>query len=84
MMSLKDLWRIILHFPVGVLIAFAVEVSGVLSVLIFLCFIIYEVNEDFHIKDSAFKDILGALLGLFAGAIALVILKLCGIALLGD
>jgi len=83
-MSLKDFARIVMHFPVGALTAFAVEVSVVLSVLLFLCFIVYELNEDFHIKDGAYKDILGELSGLFAGALALVILKLCGIALFGD
>lgn len=72
---LHDLGRIALHFPIGLLVAFAIEVSGVLSVMLFLCFLVYEVNEDWHIRNGAYKDIAGALIGIFVGIIILLFLE---------
>jgi hypothetical protein len=73
-MTLHDLYRIALHLPIGLLVAFSAETYPVLSAILFLCLVVYELNEDWHLRNSAYKDILGALVGIFIGDIAILIL----------
>jgi len=48
-----------------------------LSVMLFIGFVIYEVDEDFHLRDGSYKDILEFLVGLnLVAGVWLVILGL--------
>lgn len=58
--------RCALHIPVGAFNAWLISDEKVAGVLFCNMFIIYELNEDWHIKDNAWKDIFGWLCG-FAG-----------------
>lgn len=62
------------HFLWGMMIAlvsvlFPPPASTVLPVLMFVGFIVYELDEDWHLSDKAFQDILEMMLGLAAGVI---------------
>ena len=41
----------------------------------FIVFIIYELNEDWHISDSAFIDILFYAIGLYTAAVILILVR---------
>ncbi len=61
------------HFVGGVLTALAAYfLSPALAAIMFACFIIYEIDEDWHIKDKAYRDIRVYAVGLF-GAVAFLI-----------
>ena len=75
--------RVLLHIPIGIII-------GLLSVIPFVgytlmrLFVRYEENEDKHIKDQAWKDYFGAIVGfVIAGAIIYGVLIWALIKLLG-
>lgn len=77
--------RLLMHIPIGLITIAAFILGFVLGLppiaaailgvgLGFACliaFIIYEINEDKHIEDRAFHDILGFLVGLGAGVVVL-------------
>ena len=85
--------RLLMHVPVGLLTIAAFILGFILGLppvaaailgvgLGFACliaFIIYEINEDRHIEDRAFHDILGFLAGLGTGIIILFCLGVTGI-----
>lgn len=71
----RQIFRVALHFPVGVLNGFATEVNIAIGLIICLSFLFYEVTEDWRIKDNAYVDIMGYLFGLAA----FVLLRLSGI-----
>ena len=63
------------HFLWGLMIAlvallFPPPAAIVLPVLMFAGFIIYELDEDWHLNDKAFKDILEMLVGMGVGVLA--------------
>lgn len=55
-----------IHVLVGVLTVLSIYVSPVFPVLGFVGFIIYELDEDWHISDYAYKDIREFMVGFFA------------------
>lgn len=57
------------HVFGGLLTALVSIHNPVLAVLMALTFIIYELDEDWHISDEAFKDIKEFIYGLFIGAL---------------
>ena len=61
------------HFVGGLLVAIISPLIPVLSVISFLGFIIYELDEDWHISDQAYKDIKMFLFGMFTGMIAILL-----------
>ena len=71
-MPLKDLWRAIIHFPVGALCAILTFFLPSLGISLTIYFIVYEVLNDWRKKDSSYKDVFGGALGY--GAASLVIL----------
>jgi len=85
--------RLLMHVPWGLITIAAFILGFILGLppvaaailgvgLGFACliaFIIYEINEDRHIEDRAFHDILGFLAGLGAGIIILFGLGVTGI-----
>ena len=70
--------RVLLHIPLGLLVCLLCYVHWALALIFATGFYIYEMNEDWHISDCAYKDIKGFLWGAFLGGIALFILKLLG------
>ena len=57
-----------LHVPVGVLMAWLLRQEQVLGTIFALYFLVYELSEDWRIRDKAYKDLCGALIGLALGA----------------
>ena len=65
-------WDII-HFIGGVITALAAIKAPVLGFIMAIVFLVYELNEDWHIRDEAFKDIRAYLVGLFITALAYIL-----------
>lgn len=59
----------IAHFLAGLLTAHTSFYNPLLSVLMFIIFLIYELDEDWHIKDRAYRDILQYAVGLYLYAV---------------
>ena len=64
----------IAHVVLGVIVAYiAVLLSPALAWLITTVFIIYELDEDWHLSDKAFQDIREFLIGLSVAATILLL-----------
>jgi len=77
-MTPLDIFRVILHIPVGLIDGWFLGQGntgnfGFVAIGLVLAygFFKYELNEDRHEKDKAFKDIMGFLIGLALFGIAL-------------
>jgi len=66
-----DFKRAALHFPVGVFTAWLGTVSPVTCGVFGAGFLVYEVMEDWRIKDRSYKDVLGYLVGIVVGSFLL-------------
>jgi hypothetical protein len=78
--SKHELTRVLLHIPLGLLVClFGYVVGWWLAAIFSVCFVVYELNQDWHISDGAFTDLKGLLWGLAIGGIAIVVLKLTGV-----
>lgn len=56
------------HFLGGLITSFTAFLNPVLAAILFICFVIYELDEDWRIRDGAWKDIRVYAIGLFLGA----------------
>lgn len=65
-----NLPRAALHFPVGIFAAWLTSWNPALGLLLGAGFLLYEVLEDWRIKDHSFLDVYGFLCGLSVGAVA--------------
>ena len=65
--------RVLIHVPIGILMAIPVLGWGLIAL-----FIQYENNEDFWVKDIAFKDYYGALVGFVCG----ILIQVCALCFL--
>jgi hypothetical protein len=54
------------------LTAFAGVVNPVLAAIMAVIFIIYELDEDWHLSDNAYKDILQYACGLYCAAVMIM------------
>jgi len=52
------------HMVYGGLTGLASTIYPLLSIIMFLSFVIYELDEDFHLKDGAWKDFRDFMIGL--------------------
>jgi len=66
----------LIHVLCGFLTAYSTEFSIILPILLFLVFILYELDEDWHISDNAYEDIRDYAIGLYAYAILRIIFSL--------
>lgn len=66
-----DAWRLLLHTVPGGFTAWLITQNPVAGVLFFLGFMVYELNEDWSIKDQAWKDLKGWLWGFALAAYVL-------------
>lgn len=61
------------HYLVGMIIVMSSMVNWVLPIIGTALFLTYEVNEDWHLHDQAYQDILEAMLGFFVATAGLII-----------
>ena len=72
--SSKDkIYRLFLHVPVGIITSFLFLVNPSLTIIFGIGFLVYELDQDWRIEDSAYADIYGWLVGIVIGAIGLFI-----------
>ena len=67
-----SLKRCALHIPVGLIAGLSLVYLLALGWAIVLVFALYEITEDWRIRDHAYIDIIGFLLGLCAVALVLL------------
>ena len=75
----KELRRVLLHIPLGLLTVLFGCVGWWLAVIFAAGFLVYEVDEDMHLSNGAFKDIKGFCWGLGVGGLIIFGLKLGGL-----
>ncbi len=60
----EKVFRALLHIPIGILNAvISLSFVPIASILLFVGFMIYEISEDWRIKDGAYLDVFGWLIG---------------------
>lgn len=64
------------HYLWGILISIVALLSPTLSVLMFTGFIIYELDEEWHIRDKSYADIREMLVGMGIGVVIDIIIKI--------
>ncbi len=67
--------RALIHVPVGIFNVFCLYVGIVFGVLFFAGFFIYELQQDYRLKDGAYLDIFGWLIGFGLGVALLFMLQ---------
>ncbi len=68
--------RALIHVPVGIFNVFCLYVGVVFGVLFFIGFFIYELQQDYRLKDGAYLDIFGWLIGFGLGVALLFMLQM--------
>ncbi len=68
--------RALMHVPVGIFNVFCLYVGIVFGVLFFAGFFIYELQQDYRLKDGAYLDIFGWLIGFGLGVALLFMLQM--------
>jgi hypothetical protein len=63
----------VIHCIAGFLTALSCQICFILPVILYFGFRDYELNEEGHIHDMAFKDIQEFVIGLFLGTIFLLL-----------
>ncbi len=71
----EKLFRAGIHIPVGLFNVFCLYAGIIYGILFFAGFFTYELNEDWHLKDNAWLDIYGWIIGFGIGVVVLFILK---------
>lgn len=66
--------RLLLHLPVGALTAWLLGQALGLGAIFFVAFMIYELSEDWRIRDLSYKDIAGFLWGFAIAAVLICVL----------
>ena len=66
--------RLLQHIPVGAFNAWLLHEATPTGVIFFLGVMIYQLDECFHLKDQAWRDIKGYLWGLAIAAYVLILL----------
>lgn len=68
-MSKDEIKRAILHFPIGLFVAWVVTFNPTLCWVLGVTFLVYEIMNDWRKKDWSYKDVFGYSFGLGFGAI---------------
>ena len=66
------------HYLAGILSAMSIEVHWCIVLGGIALFLAYEVNEDWHLSDKAFHDILEFMIGFFVAAGGLIAWRFIG------
>ena len=61
------------HYLAGIIIAVSSLVNWVLPLVGALFFLVYEFDEDWHLYDQAYRDILEAMIGFFVATSAILV-----------
>jgi hypothetical protein len=75
MNSFFNILKQLIHFFAGVLTSYTSFYNITLSILMFIVFIVYELDEDWHIRDQAYRDILFYGVGLYIYALMHTLIK---------
>jgi len=75
MNRLLNFLKQIIYFLAGVLTAYTSFYNTILSILMFIAFMLYELDEDLHIRDQAYRDILVYAFGLYMYAFVHILIK---------
>lgn len=67
--------RIIVHLPVGIFNAWLFTLGTAYGFAFLLMFLLYEINEDWHIRDSAYLDLASWMWGFVIGTVMMGILR---------
>ena len=67
------------HIPLGFLVCILCYAHWALAAIFAASFLVYELNEDLHLSDKAYRDIRGFLIGVGIGGITMIILISRGI-----
>lgn len=76
MPSLYNIVTGLAHYLWGFMISIVSAVMPALAAIMFTGFIIYELDEDWHIKDGAYRDIREMLVGMGLGVPLAMLLKI--------
>ena len=71
--------RAVMHIPVGIFNVVCVWLNPTYGILFFLGFFIYELQQDYRLKDGAYLDIFGWLIGFALAVILLLVLSMLAI-----
>jgi len=74
----QEIKRVLLHLPLGLLACLLAYAHWSLSLVFTASFLYYELNEDMHLSDEAFKDVKGFAWGIGIGGIIIFVMKLGG------
>lgn len=66
---------LLVHIPVGIFQVFCGWLNPVAGIAFLVAFMMYELNEDWHISDQAWLDIRGYLWGIAMGSIGLFLVE---------
>ena len=69
---MRTIFSFFSHFFCGVITILSFLLNPVIPMILFFTFMIYEVDEDFHISDEAFIDIREFGYGAFLTAVILI------------
>lgn len=74
-LTLKTMWRYrnAAHYLLGMLAVEGSLVHWTIPLVLTSLFLVYEVNEDWHIKDRAYHDVLECLIGAALAAARLIL-----------
>ncbi len=72
-MNVDDIRRALLHFPVGVFVAWLILVNPALGIMLGITFLVYEIMNDWRKKDWSYKDVYGYAFGLAVGSLLIFI-----------
>lgn len=70
--------RVVLHIPIGVLIGYLCFNDPWAGIGLLLMFLIYEWTEDWRVKDHAWKDLFGSLVGFVCIALIEMLIGVLG------
>jgi len=75
-MGIIDVLEDLAHFTFGLLSSLSVVISPTLTVISFLIFVLYELDQDFRLQDYAYQEFRQFGLGFSVGIIILIILRI--------
>lgn len=73
-MGKREWVGLLVHIPVGIFQVFCAWLNPVVGIAFLVAFMVYEIDEDWHISDQAWLDIRGYLWGIAVGAVGLFLI----------
>lgn len=67
-------WYTVVHAGAGALTILGSLLNPCVTIVAFLGFMIYELNEDWHLTDEAYKDILDYCVGMYLTILIMVVM----------